>query len=506
MVRYKIKKKVITIDFAYNEQIIQRLKKVFINASYNPELKIWSIDNNPFNLNRLEQLIEDFGGSEIENFGGFKEVSEIGLPEPEVIDVIKGIILDDKRFKMKPRDYQFSGITYMVDKETCINGDDMGLGKTGQAICSIEVLRAFPCLVVAPSNVKFNWLKEWNKWVHNPDVSVIDKKDKNFDSDIVIINYDILKKYNKELGKKKWCSMIVDESHYVKKASAQRSKVVKKLSKSIPIKFLLSGTAVENRPSELINQFNILGVFDDLFGNWKKFIYRFCDARSNGFGLDYSGSSNKFELNKIMRENCYISRKKSEVSDSLPTVQRQNLIVPSTNTSKYNRMMKNFLPYLKKEYGDEKVGSALEAIHLVQLSEMRKLSIEGKMNSIFEWVDNFLESTDEKLLIFATSTSPIVEIENRYKAMRIDGSVDAKKKFNLVQEFQTNDNRILVGNILSLGTGTDGLQNICSNALFVQLPDKSSTDDQAISRLHRSGQKDPVMVTNLFSDYFLRMV
>jgi SNF2 family DNA or RNA helicase len=60
--------------------------------------------------------------------------------------------------------------------------------------------------------------------------------------------------------------------------------------------------------------------------------------------------------------------------------------------------------------------------------------------------------------------------------------------------------RLIIGNIAAMGTGVDGLQNVCDEAIFCEQDWVPSSNAQAIMRLCRIGQKNPVRC-RIFSLY-----
>lgn len=501
MKQYSIDKKYIKIYSDYDVGAIEYIKKVFKNASYNSENNVWNIPVNPFNTLRLKEFIRRFNAKEFSNKNEYGDLKKVGLPTKQEVDYIKHLVESELNLKMQPRDYQYVGITYMVKHKAVINADDMGLGKTGQTIVAVELCNLFPCLVVAPANVKFNWEKEWNKWVDGRTISVIDGKNKDLNTDVVIINYEQLNKYLEELKKIKFKVLVTDEAHYIKNGKSIRSKAVRKLSKGLEFIFELSGTFILNRPEEGVHPLQVLGRFEELFGNWKRFVYKFCDAKHNGFTLDTSGSSNELLLNKILRENCYIRREKRDVAKDLPEVNKQIIEIPSTNKREFDRAKNDIVKYLQEEVSFEAAFNAVNSQYLSQINTLRKLSIEGKLKGIMSWIDDFLESSDEKLVVFGNNVAPLEELSKKYKCPLINGSTSSKDKFKIVNDFKDSKDRILFGNTKSLGTGTDGLQDASSNMLVIQLPDTPGELEQAISRLHRPPQMEPVNCFFMFSNH-----
>ncbi|MCE5332906.1 MAG: hypothetical protein LLF95_12300, partial [Bacteroidales bacterium] len=62
---------------------------------------------------------------------------------------------------MKPYEHQKEGVAYFLENGSSIDGDAPGAGKTLTAIATICHLDLFPCLVVSPCGLKYNWEQEW---------------------------------------------------------------------------------------------------------------------------------------------------------------------------------------------------------------------------------------------------------------------------------------------------------------------------------------------------------
>ena len=60
--------------------------------------------------------------------------------------------------------YQIAGIEYAAQRRDTLIGDEPGLGKTIQAIGLANFLKCQRILVICPSFLKPNWLKEFEKW------------------------------------------------------------------------------------------------------------------------------------------------------------------------------------------------------------------------------------------------------------------------------------------------------------------------------------------------------
>lgn len=504
----------IYFKFNYDSRIVTEVRKID-GRWYNPDTKEWSVPISIINQADVKNFIKNFNFQPISNTDNINTY----LSEENALDKIKTYreLIQTLNLKYTLRDYQYRGVDLMNHFYDCINGDDMGLGKTLQTIYSVETMNDFPCLVVCPSSVKYHWKKYWSESNPNRKVTVIDatNKENDFDAEVVIINYDYVSKSEKiEKGdeevkvvklrfhelNQRWGTLVCDEIHYVKNSKANRSKAIRQIAKNSGRKIGLTGTIVQNRPSEIINPLMVIGKFNSNFRNWKFFVERYCDAKMTRFGLDISGSKNTLELNKILKATCYIRREKKEVFAELPDRQDTIENVQIDNFKQYVNAEDDFLDYVTKNFSTMKAEKALMAEFLVQRNTLRQLSVKGKLKGLIEWLENYQESTEEKLLVFGVHREVLTKLAIHFDCDIIDGSIGSWEKSLAIEKFKTSKNQFIFGNIKAMGTGTDGLQHAASNVAFIELPDNPAQLDQAISRVERIGVKNNINIWYLLSE------
>lgn len=507
---YYLEKTYLYVGFDYDPTILAELKRIG-GFLYNPQNKEWykevSLDTGT--------VIEHFFKKYDFKYGR-PQAKEPILDLPRYDEVISmedlGRMIDGLNLKRKPRNYQLEGIHYMINHPNCVNGCDMGLGKTGQAIVLAETLELFPCLVVTPASVKYGWRAEWDKWVEpgKRKIQVLESKSEWLPGqDVYIMNYDILyskkKKEEsdiqvrfKELFMTEWAGVFLDEAHMCKNDKSIRSKMVKKLAPHADLIYPLTGTLILNRPAELINILNITGWFPKLFSTWQDFVYRYCNAKRrmvNGqlYGWDVTCASNTLELNRIISNSCYFRKEKREVLTELPPMIEQVVEMGCSNKREYKKAENDLIDYLSN-IDMEKAEKAENALHLVKLNTLKELSVKGKMKDIEVFLNEWKEISEDKLLVFGVRREPLKRLADKYKAPIIQGGMSSKAKFEVVQSFKTDNQQFLFANIDAVGTGTDGLQECCSNLAYIELPDRFAILDQANSRLERMGQKNSINV------------
>ncbi len=137
---------------------------------------------------------------------------------------------------------------------TFLLADEPGLGKTAQALLAAEAVDAFPLLVVVPNVVKANWAREAHIWTPKRPATVIHGDGDTIDgfADIVVVNYEVLDRHVGWLGNFGFRGMVVDEAHFIKNKTSQRSKHALELSERIrqrtarPLLMALTGTPLIN--------------------------------------------------------------------------------------------------------------------------------------------------------------------------------------------------------------------------------------------------------------------
>lgn len=507
------------------------IKSSPVHPYWDPGDLVWRLPINPSNLLYLAEsldtvqlnLSDDLKNFIINESAKFKKNFEDSIDfkgTTNEIGIIDGL-------KQQPSPDQMIAVQYATRVKKIINGDDKGYGKTFETIAAIQYNGLYPCLIVCPKNVKYNWPAEFDKWTENKRVKVI--KDKSDTSglenyDVIIVNYDILSEIEPSLKNIKLRVAVGDEAHYLKSPLSKRSQAFNNISRNIENIYLLTGSVIKNRAKEALSLINILG-WTNLFGGERKFLNNFCWDDDNG---NYEGFRNEEVLYRMLREICMIRRKKEDAIGLKP-VETFNIETPLTNKKEYNFAENNFYEWLSaeiendpffrnaiqsytkeeqrkflNEYKTQIINSALRAKALSQLTRLRKLAGLGKVDSAVSYVSDFLESEDksEKLIVFAIHQDVVKDIKEGLLKVKgipeirvIDQHTHAQKRFEYAKEFvEDSDKRI----IIVTKAGGEGINLYsASNILAVEQDWSPETMDQVSSRANRRGQKNTVNMFNL---------
>ncbi len=154
---------------------------------------------------------------------------------------------------------------------TFLLADEPGLGKTAQALLAAQAADAYPLLAVVPNVVKTNWAREAGIWTPQRTATVIHGDGDTIDgfADIVVVNYEVLDRHVGWLGDLGFRSMVVDEAHFIKNKKSQRSRNVLRLSERIrtraarPLLMALTGTPLINDIEDFRAIWQFLGWIDE---------------------------------------------------------------------------------------------------------------------------------------------------------------------------------------------------------------------------------------------------
>ena len=393
---------------------------------------------------------------------------------PESVD----IDLDERLYP-----HQKEGVLKAAAWGRAMIGDEMGVGKSAQAIALIKHFGG-RALVVCPSYLCKNWIRECSFWHPELDVQIVKK---TVPEHSCVISYDLT--HRRQLGK--FNVLVLDESHYIKNKSAKRTKALMRLARVTPHVFLLTGTPAPNRPVELWSQLaTILGV--NRIGTYTSFTRRYCGAKQSPLGfVDVSGATHKQELAWYMKSTCLIRRLKRDVLD-LPKKTRCTLEVDVPQGG----MKKKFARWRE-----------INALCLVQetnqliferktlVSELFRDTAHAKVDVIKKICADLPPRT---LIFFHHQVLGNAIEESLPECMRIDGSTPQEKRDQYVQDFQQGRTDYCCLSMLAAGTGVTLTR--ANNILFAELYPVPGVMLQAEDRVHRIGVKEPLTVTYVLAN------
>jgi SWI/SNF-related matrix-associated actin-dependent regulator 1 of chromatin subfamily A len=427
-----------------------------------------------------------------------EQLHDFWLPKAAIIkdNTVKDVVINyDKYSHRPPLEHQKEAVQKLVENKKFILADDMGLGKTTSTIIAALESGSKKVLIICPATLKINWKREIENY---SDKTVYIAEGKNFstDADFVIINYDIIKNFHdtKKKGESQILDanfdlVVVDEAHYIKNATAQRTKLINDLVKKVDRLWLLTGTPMTSRP---IDYFNLLSLIESpVAKNWMAYAIRYCQGYQFNVGgrkvWNVMGASNLEEL-RDRTSGLTLRRLKENVLD-LP----DKIITPvylRLKSKMYEEIMGEYYDWYDKNPEESKSLT----VQFTKLTKIRQVIADEKISQTIELAENIVEQ-GKKVIIFCNFTDSLNKICEHFgkAAVKVDGSMSKPERQHSVDSFQENDKiKVFVGNIKAAGVGITltAAEAVIMNDLSFLPSDHAQAEDRA----YRYGQKNNVLV------------
>ncbi len=416
------------------------------------------------------------------------------------------------------RPYQMTGLKWLWTNVSkgfgCCMADDMGLGKTIQVISLILKLKEEnklknPVLVVCPTTLMGNWMKEMQLFAPSLKVATYHGLDRKLDlkNDVILTTYAIMRIDVEEMKNNTWGMIVVDEAQNIKNPDTAQTLAIKSLKSDI--KIAMTGTPVENRLTELWSIFDFINK--GYLGSLKEFqksyaipIERFKEkSRASKLKLSVS----PFVLRRLKTDKGVISDlpEKMVMNDYCYLAKSQAVLYEKT----LNEMMEKISGFtgVNRRGNIFKLITALKQIcnHPYQFLKSGGTSkdLSGKAEKCIDLVQNIIDN-EEKTLIFTQYKemgdllTRIISEECGTDPSFFHGSLTVPQRESLIEDFQTNNDRKVM--ILSLKAGGTGLNlTSATNVIHYDLWWNPAVEDQATDRTYRIGQEKNVMVHRLIT-------
>jgi SWI/SNF-related matrix-associated actin-dependent regulator 1 of chromatin subfamily A len=398
-------------------------------------------------------------------------------------------------------EYQKAGIEFLARTSTALLADEPGVGKTIQ-VCGLLNLRPDirNILVVCPASVKFVWARELMKWLRQKREISVAGKDLDVCVDIVVVNYDLLRKFGALLREKPFDLVVLDEAHYIKTPAAQRTKAAKAIAVSAARRILLTGTPIMSRPAELWSLLNLLDA--KTWGPFFPFAQRYCDAKRVEFGgisrWDFSGASHLDELSLRLRSSgTFLRRTKADVLPQLPKVTRQVIPLDVDTSPLLEELTEALAERMGFDPHDPPFDIDPTAIPFELVSAIRHETGLLKCEAAIKFIKETSEDSQEKVIVFAHHHDVLIALAAGLEgSVKVTGASSAKNRQLAVDDFQNNpDLKYFVASTLAMGVGVT--LTASSHVIFVEQDWIGSAMEQAESRCHRIGQESLVLVQYL---------
>jgi superfamily II DNA or RNA helicase len=406
---------------------------------------------------------------------------------------------------------------------TFLLADEPGLGKTAEALLAAQAANAYPLLVVVPNVVKTNWAREADLWTPNKSATVIHGNGDTIDgfADIVIVNYEVLDRHVGWIGDLGFRGMVVDEAHFIKNKTSQRSQHVLELSERIrarvprPLLMALTGTPLINDIEDFKAIWQFLGWIDD-----NKPLAELMESLE-ATGLTPADPGFSAAARKCVVDLGIVRRRKVDVAADIPARRIADLPVEldekagrsirEAERDLARRMVSRYQTALASRTSGPTVdGIDDELVRRIATRERKEAASAKTGENVFSMMRRIgqakaglaadyaaqLARSAGKVVFFAKHIDVMDVAEEtfakrgiRYSSIR--GDQTSRVRQQQIDAFATDpDVAIAVCSLTAAGVGLN-LQ-VASNIVLAELSWTDAEQTQAIDRSHRIGQTEPV--------------
>jgi SNF2-related domain/Helicase conserved C-terminal domain len=406
---------------------------------------------------------------------------------------------------------------------TFLLADEPGLGKTAQALLAAQTANAYPLLAVVPNVVKTNWAREAALWTPNRPATVIHGNGDTVDgfADIVIVNYEVLDRHVGWLGDLGFRGMVVDEAHFIKNKTSQRSQHVLQVSERVrsriarPLLMALTGTPLINDIEDFKAIWQFLGWIDD-----EKPLGQLMDCLEET-GRTPADFGFYPAARRCVIDMGIVRRRKVDVAADIPARRIADLPVELDDEAgrSIRKAERDLARRLVARYESALAGRSSgtrvdgidhELVRRVATWERKDTSSEKSDENVFTMLRHIGEAKAGlaadytaqlarnvgKVVFFARHVAVMDVAEEsfakrgiRYASIRGNQTRTARQRN--IDAFVTDpDVSIVVCSLTAAGVGLN--LHVASNIVLAELSWTDAEQTQAIDRIHRIGQEEPV--------------
>jgi SNF2 family DNA or RNA helicase len=425
-------------------------------------------------------------------------------------------------------DYQITSRDFLAERTFAGLFDVPGVGKTPPTIVAAAdkvTDTGLPALVTAPAYLLDNWEYEIGRFA--PGAKVIKANGTGYearqnaletDADFILTSYNNWsatwgknhplegRRQYEILSQKKWATCVYDESHRLRGKDSQTTKHVWQLRRAraanstTPV-WCLSGTPIVNNPGDL---YPLLHVWDKrTYSSYRRFVEHYCyiikTQWSEQVGQLRQGMEEEFQ--SLLGE--FTLRRTLEDIPSLAGLEHRSrdyiVELPPSVKKTFAQARKEYIIEHPELEGTEFVngGGALYA-------KLRLLATNPptKEKPKIDFVRDFLEDHFGPVVVYVWYKDSARAVADGLKSTKrpvtlVTGDVPAHKRTELVDQWKSKTNGILVATISSLKEGISLVH--ASDVVFLEHSPLPADQEQCIARLKRRGQTSLVNVHNVFA-------
>ena len=491
-------------DYLELEERIRRVMAALATATHDRRAPGQALRGHPGAVSTLKELVTPESGVDVD------EEARGWLARVEQLSSRVFAVPEALRAELRP--YQVDGFVWLcrlaeLGLGACL-ADDMGLGKTVQIIAHLLTrVEHGPALVVAPTSVCSNWVRELRRFAPALDPVEYAGKDREArlanlrGESVVITSYALLQQDQAQLAGIAWGTAVLDEAQFIKNAKARRAQAAFRLNARQRI--AATGTPVENHFGDLFSIFRFLNP--GLLGEWAEFNRTFIEPVERG-GL----AEPQVTLRGLVRPYVLRRTKASVLTELPPLTEVQHDVALSRDEAlRYATLRRQIHDKLFTAHGkrENKIQVLAEITRLRRFCCHPRLVFpdapqESSKVRTFLDLATELHENGRRALVFSQYVDFLSIVREELEELAIpyeylDGSTPAPARQARVDAFQHGSATLF---LISLKAGGFGL-NLTGADTVIHLDPwwNPAVEAQATDRSHRIGQERPVTVYRLIT-------
>jgi SNF2 family DNA or RNA helicase len=523
---------VVESPFAYKDAVAS-----VPTREWDPKNRVWHFEPYPWVALRLVGEISRVAGTIGDDVHVDDRVRLLSS-RAVAVDTASGPLLDIRFHrqagsKLTPWRHQFIGSRLIRNLDAVYLAWEMGTGKTKAVIDAILDLHSSgprKVLIVCPVPVVDVWEMEFAKHVEDSDTRfviaasrhramkkrveaaecAIERAAETGRTAVVVVNYESFVLDGSPMLRfaenTRWSLLVADEAHRMANPGSKTSRALtSRIGPRSEKRVCLSGTPMRNTPLDLYSQCKFLdpGIFGS---NQRRFLERY--AVLDFFG-NVVGLQNTAELAERFGLIAYRIDKRTVIRDLPPVTPFRDRIRRFDLSEEAMKIYKTFESELVVAVGRGELKASNSLVQLLRSQQMTSgfvpIDDDAEGNGRIEEIDSGKRDEAGEILDEIVDTEPVVffcrfrrDLDTVANLAKERGRryFELSGRVNELRAWQQDTSGSVIGiQIQSGGVGVDATR--ASYAVFYSVGFSLSDYEQAVSRLDRPGQKNPVTVVNL---------
>jgi SNF2 family DNA or RNA helicase len=408
------------------------------------------------------------------------------------------------------RRYQRLAADMLLRSNGLLLADDVGLGKTASAICTFTDPRTLPALVVTLTHLPRQWELEIGKFAPSLRVAVIkrgapyDLRDKQGRfPDVVVVNYHKLSGWADALAPHVK-SVVFDEAQELRHDVSAKYAAARHVAEGARYRMGLSATPIYNYGGEIFSVLDVLRP--GALGVREEFVREWCGG--NEAGSD-RGDRDRVRIVEPRAFGTYareqglmLRRTRAEVGRELPALTKVPHHVDA-DPEALDRVGPSAaeLARIILRQGEERRGQKMQASETLD-AILRQATGIAKAPYVADFVRLLVES-GERVVLYGWHREVYGIWQDRLRDLdpvMYTGSESSSQKDEARRRFVEKESPVMLMS-LRAGAGLDGLQHTSRTIVFGELDWSPGVHEQCIGRVHRDGQREPVVAYFLIAEH-----